>query len=174
MAARLLPLALLLLLCAAMPTAAAALETPVGDLPVLALEEDEEPEAEAAAEEVEEECEEVEEGYEECEEVEEDPAHAAAEPRDECVLRSAHGHAALDRRGEKLKVTIGYTASEPAKAKIEIGHIATLDRHLGRSGVLRITKKLGAKPARRLVVTIELPSARNAGCPHRRLVLVAR
>jgi hypothetical protein len=167
--ARLLPLALAFLLCAAAPAVAVAVETPVGDLPVLALE-DEEAEAEAATEEVEEECEEVEEGFEECEEVEAETARAAS-AREECILRTARAHAALDRRGKKLKLTIGYTAYEPTRARIEVGQLATLQRHLGRSGVLRITKKLRAKSAKRLVVTIKLPSARNAGCPFRRLVL---
>lgn len=174
MATRLVPLALLLLLCAATSTPAAAVELPpVVDPSVLGLEDEEEPEAEAAAEEGDEECEEVEEGFEECEEVKAEPARVAS-AREECVLRSARAHAGLDRRGEKLKLTIGYTASEPAKAKIQIGNIATLNRHLGRSGVLRVTKKLGAKGGKRLVVTITLASARNAGCPFRRLVLFPR
>lgn len=177
MATRLLPLALLLLLWAAAPTIAAAVETPVGDVPVLALE-DEEPEAEAAAEDVEEECEETEEGFEECEE-----AEAASEgderAREDCVLRSARGHASVDRHGRKLKLTIGYTAYEPVKAKVEISkggnRLATVKRRLGRSGVLRVTKKLDAKnDGKQIVVSIEIPSARNAGCPSWRLALSLR
>lgn len=168
---RLIPLALLLLLCSA-TTAAAAVDTPAGDLPVFALEE-EEPEAEPAAEEAEEECEETEEGVEECEE-----AEAASEGdnrrRDDCVLRSARAHARLDAKGKKLKLTIGYTAYQPVTAKIKIGKLGTLQRHLARSGVLRITKKVASKSGKRLVVTIDIPSARNAGCPSRRLVLTPR
>jgi hypothetical protein len=171
MAMRLLPLALLLVLWAAAPPGAAAVETPVGDVPVLALEE-EEPEAEAA-EEVEGGCEEADEAFEECEE-----AGAASqrpgEGRDECVLRSARAHGHFAQQGKKLKLTIGYTASEPVKAKIEVGRVGTLQRHLGRSGVLRITKRLGARAGNRLVVRIEIPSARNAGCPFRRFVLSPR
>lgn len=167
-------LALFVLLFAAEPAPAAVVEVPPIDPAVLALE-DEEPEAEAAADEVEEEgfeaCEEPEEGFEECEEVE---AQAARSRREECLLRSARAHASLDGRGTKLKLTIGYTAYEPTKAKIKVGQIATLQRHLGRSGVVRITKKLGARSGKRLVVIIELPSARNAGCPFRRLVLFPR
>jgi hypothetical protein len=175
MSTRLVPFVLFFLLCAITATPAAAVETPLGDLPVLAFEEEEELEAEAAAEEVEEECEEVEEEVEEeCEEVE-SKAERAALAREECVLRTARAHAALDRRGEKLKLTIGYTAYEPANAKIKVGHIATLNRHLGRSGVLRIVKALRkGQHLKRLVVRINLPSVRSAGCPSRRLVLFPR
>jgi hypothetical protein len=170
------PLALVLLLCALVPSTASAAELPPLGPATFALEE--EPEAEAAAEEVEieEACEEAEEefeGFEECEEVESGAAQAAS-AREECVLRTARAHAALSRTGEKLKLTIGYTAYEPAKAKIEVGRVGTVKRHLGRSGVVRITKKLGANSGKRLVVTIEIPSARNAGCPSRRLVITPR
>jgi hypothetical protein len=172
--------ALFVLLLAAAPAPAAVVEAPPLDPAVFALEkegEEEEPEAEAAAEEVEEEfeeeCEELEEGLEECEEVE-SQAEAARSHQEECLLRSARAHASLDRRGQKLKLTIGYTTYEPAKAKIKVGHVATLQRHLGRSGVLRVTKKLRAKGGKRLVITIKIPSARNAGCPSRRLVLFPR
>ena len=178
----LIPLALLVLLFAAVPAPAAVVEPlPVGPA-VLALDdEEEEPEAEAAAEEVEEVCEEVEEeGFEEeCEEVEAEPRRAGRNSAEDCLLRSARGHASVDPRGRKLKLTIGYTTYEPVKDKIDIrrgsDRIASLGRHLGRSGVLRITKKLGAaKSGKRIVVRIELPSARNAGCPSRRLVLFPR
>lgn len=166
-------LALFLLLFAVNAAPTAAVETPVGELPVLALEE-EEPEAEAAAEE-EGECEEAEEGFEEeCEEVESEPRSAGRKAAEDCLLRSARGHASVDPRSRKLKLTIGYTTYEPVKAKIKVGHLATIQRHLGRSGVLRITKKLGATRGKRLVVIIKLPSARNAGCPFRRLVLFPR
>jgi hypothetical protein len=98
---------------------------------------------------------------------------------EECVLRSAHGHAALEGHGAKLKLTIGYTAYEPAGATIEIGkganHIATLHQHLGRSGVVRIVKSLqGDDAPKRLAVGIELPSSEGVGCPFRRLVLFPR
>lgn len=171
MATRLIPLALLLLLCTAPP--AAALETPVGELPILAFEDDE-PEAEAAAteeaEESFEECDEFEEGFEECEEFEEEDRRRG-NSREACLLRSARAHASVDPR-QKLKLTIGYTTYEPVKAKIKVGRVATLQRYLGYSGVLRITKKLKTKSGKRLVVSIKIPSAKNAGCPHRRLVLI--
>jgi hypothetical protein len=162
MSTRLVPLALFFLLCATTATPAAAVETPLGDPPTLALEE-EEPEAEAAAEESEEECEELEEGFEECEEVESEPERAGRFPPEKCLLRSARAHAALDGRGEKLKLTIGYTAYEPVGVKIEIGmgakRIASVQRHLGRSGVLRIVKGLGKVDApKRIVVRLEIPA----------------
>lgn len=104
------------------------------------------------------------------------PSSAAPE---ECVLRSAHGHAAVEGQGTKLKLTIGYTAYEPVGATIEIGkgpsHIATLHQHLGRSGVVRIVKSLhGDDAPKRLAVGIQLPSSKGAGCPFRRLVLFPR
>src|SRR5262249_25666861 len=61
-----------------------------------------------------------------------------------CPLRSAHGHAATLH--DRLKVTVGYTSSEPIAAKIQIqggAHPETFKRHLGKSGVLRFTEKLG-------------------------------
>lgn len=104
------------------------------------------------------------------------PSSAAPE---ECILRSAHGHAAVEGQGAKLKLTIGYTAYEPVGATIEIGkgssHIATLHQHLGRSGVVRTVKSLRDDDApKRLVVGIELPSSEGVGCPFRRLVLFPR
>ncbi len=171
----LLLLALFVGLLAAAPASAAIVEVPPLDPALLALD-DEEPEAEAAAEEVEEEfeeeCEELEEGFEECEEVE---AEAARSRGEECLLRSARAHASLDRHGKKLKLTIGYTAYEPVKAKIKVGNVATLQRHLGRSGVLRVVRPLRKnQQLKRLVVRIGIPSVKSAGCPSRRLVLFPR
>lgn len=78
----------------------------------------------------------------------------------ECLLRSAHAHAALDDKTHKLKLTIGYTTYEPVGAKIEIGHIAKLQRHLGRSGVIRIIENLGdAKAPKRVVVRLAIPAS---------------
>jgi hypothetical protein len=181
-------LALFVLLFAMGPAPAAAVELPPVDPDLLALE-DGEPEAEAAADEVEEEgfeeCEEVEEGFEECEEVE---AEAARSGREECLLRSARAHASVDSRGEKLKLTIGYTAYEPAKAKIEIRKgtlkLASAQRHLGKSGVIRLTKRLGdarmakLETARRLSVRVRIAGTprdcRRVGYLSPRLVLFPR
>ncbi|HEX6688952.1 MAG TPA: hypothetical protein VF085_09850 [Solirubrobacterales bacterium] len=64
---------------------------------------------------------------------------------DQCPLRSAHAHAVESH--DNLKVTVGYTTSSSTAATVEVSsgskHIATVHRQLSKSGVLRITKKLG-------------------------------
>ncbi|HKB51070.1 MAG TPA: hypothetical protein VKC63_06535 [Solirubrobacterales bacterium] len=136
-------------------------------------------------------CEEAEEEFEEGElsgaEVKEICAEAKAREKKgtggtgsiapkECILRSAHAHAAIGADGKKLKLTISYTTYEPVASTIEVGkgsnHIATLHRHLGDSGILRIVEGLhGHDAPKRLTVGIDIPSAGKAGCPSRRLVL---
>ncbi len=97
-----------------------------------------------------------------------------AEP-EECILRSAHAQVSLVSHDEKLKLTIGYTTYEPVTAKLEIGHLATIHRHLGRSGVLRQVESLhGDNPPKQIAVQIDIPSTKKAGCPSRRLVLFPR
>jgi hypothetical protein len=83
---------------------------------------------------------------------------------EECLLRSAHAHAAVDTAGDKLKLTIGYTAYEPVAARVEVrrgsSRIATMHRRLGRSGVLRIVKDLGpAGTPKRVVVSLAVPAS---------------
>lgn len=115
-----------------------------------------------------------EEDFEEiCEGEDEDEARAkgsGALAPEECVLRSAHAHAVTSGKSNKLKLTIGYTTFEPVAATIEVGHVTTLHRHLGRSGVLRLVRPLH-QHLDRLVVDIRIPSVERAGCPSRRLVL---
>jgi hypothetical protein len=87
-----------------------------------------------------------------------------------CPLRSAHGHAATLH--DRLKVTIGYTSSEPTAAKIQIqagAHPMSFRRHLGKSGVLRFTEKRGEQHGNRVVVLIQPTGA--VKCSARRLVL---
>jgi hypothetical protein len=120
------------------------------------------------------------EAFEECEEdpiceeeVEAEEAEAEASYPEECVLRSAKAHAVL--RKSRLKLTIGYTTSEPTKATIILHYGATklssFKRHLRRSGVLRVTKQLkGTQGSTRLPVRVQL-STEGTGCPSRRLVL---
>jgi hypothetical protein len=77
----------------------------------------------------------------------------------ECLLRSAHAHATVNAAGDKLKLTIGYTAYEPVGATVEVrngsSRIATKSLRLGRSGVLRIVKDLGkAEAPKRVVVRL--------------------
>jgi hypothetical protein len=82
----------------------------------------------------------------------------------ECLLRSAHAHAAVNGTGDKLKLTIGYTAYEPVGAKVEVrkgsSRIATKSLRLGRSGVLRIVKDLAkAEAPKRLAVRLAVPNS---------------
>ncbi|HSR93801.1 MAG TPA: hypothetical protein VLK56_02960 [Solirubrobacterales bacterium] len=183
-----LPLVLAILLFAVN----AANATPVGPTAApSAFEEDFEGEEEGEGEEAN--CEEAEEEFEEGElsaaEVKEICAEAAARAGkkssgsasiapEECVLRSAHAQAALLAQDSKLKLTIGYTTYEPIAAKIEVGHgsgrIASLQRHLGRSGVVRLVENTSKNHPKQLVVSIQLPSVKSAGCPFRRLVLFPR
>ena len=117
-----------------------------------------------------------EEDFEEICEGEDDEARAkgsGALAPEECVLRSAHANAATPGKSNKLKLTIGYTTYEPVAATIKAGNIATVHRHLGRSGVVRIVRPLPQR-LNRLVVDIRIPSAERAGCPSRRLVLFPR
>lgn len=107
-----------------------------------------------------------------CKEAEEAIAEAKAGPSsatpNQCPLRSAHAHAVL--RHHRLKLTIGYTSSSPTPATIEVRagtkRIASLHRHLGRTGVLRITRNLGRKPVQRITVRFKTPS-----CGERRVPL---
>jgi hypothetical protein len=93
----------------------------------------------------------------------------------ECILRSAHGQAVAPGKGDKLKLTIGYTAYEPAAASLKIGRLDTVHRHLGRSGVLRLVEDLhGHDNPKHLSIQIDIPSAKSAGCPFRRIVLSPR
>lgn len=94
---------------------------------------------------------------------------------EECILRSAHGQAITSGKGDKLKLTIGYTTYEPAAASLKIGHLGTVHRHLGRSGVLRLVEDLhGHDSPNHLSVQIDIASAKSAGCPFRQLVLSPR
>jgi hypothetical protein len=94
---------------------------------------------------------------------------------EECVLRSAHASAITPGKGDKLKLTIGYTTYEPVAAELAIGRLATLHRHLGHSGVIRIVENLhGDDAPKQLSVRIDIPSVKRAGCPSRRLVLFPR
>lgn len=97
---------------------------------------------------------------------------AAAASR--CPLRSANGYAVA--RNGRLKVTVGYTASEPFNTRVDLrsgdAQLASSQRHLGRSGVLRFSERLGEKRVERVVVRIRLPQS-NADCPAYRAVEAA-
>lgn len=177
-----LPLVLLALLLVAGTGWAAAPPPPAatGEAVELEAEEGEEEETEeSASEECETGREELEEGEITTEELEEDCERLRKQVErgdapEECVLRSAHGHASVDDKHGKLKLTIGYTAYEPTAATIDLGKGPSIHRHLGRSGVIRVVDDLHGASPHRVVVRIDLPSARSAGCPFRRLVLVPR
>lgn len=92
----------------------------------------------------------------------------------ECPIHSASAHASIQH--EKLKLTVGYTTTTPVTATILIGGPvkASFKRHLGKSGVLRFTKRLRGKTHGHSVVHIELPAPERAACPSRLLLLLAR
>lgn len=84
-------------------------------------------------------------------------------PQD-CLLRSAHAHAVVNAAGNKLKLTIGYTAYEPVAATVEVrsgsSRIARMRLRLARSGILRIVRDLGqAATPKRIVVRIAVPTS---------------
>lgn len=80
----------------------------------------------------------------------------AAKGATECPIRSIRAHAV--QRNERLKLTIGYTANDPVKATFSVRKVGTFKRRLGRSGVIRITKKLGKKQLKRVVVRVTASS----------------
>ncbi len=102
-------------------------------------------------------------------------AEAGVSGRRECVLLSAKPHAVLAKN--KLKLTIGYTASEPARADLDVHYGATrlgrFKRRLGRTGVLRLTRPLKGGDGVKRPLRIEL-DVEGTACPARRLVLVPK
>ena len=69
---------------------------------------------------------------------------------EECVLRSAHARLVAYDSHNDVRLTIGYTTYEPTAATIEYSldghrgslHLGTVKRHLGKSGVIRLSKAL--------------------------------
>lgn len=154
------PMAVLALLAVAKPVPASTTPGPPSSGPSApALSADEEADAAASEEDGEEEGAEDE---EEEEEEEEENEETGLFPPEECLLRSARAHAVVTH--QTLKLTVDYTTYEPANARVEVRRggvqIGSAWRHLWRSGVLRITKKLAEKPkAERLVVRLRIPGA---------------
>lgn len=70
---------------------------------------------------------------------------------EECLLRSAHARLVASDSRKGVRLTVGYTAYEPTAATIDYRleggkgslHLGAAKRHLGRSGVIRLTKTLG-------------------------------
>jgi hypothetical protein len=139
-------LACLGLICAASPAGAAVDEPPLAELPGVELEE-------AGEDELEEECEEVEEGLEECEEVDEGEVSSSRPPQ-KCLLRSASARIVAYAEKNQLRLTIGYTTYEPADAAITLRkgslRLGSVQRHLGRSGVVRLAKSLSPSQTAKL------------------------
>jgi hypothetical protein len=150
--------ALGLLAVALAPISAPASASPLPEAGEALLEEE-------ADEAEEDECELEEEAFEEeglCEEDESGSSDG------DCPLRSARGHAAIAH--ERVKITIGYMSNEPTAVKVQIqggAHAETFKRHLGKSGVLRFTEKLGGE--HRVIVRIQ-PTG-EPGCAPRQLTL---
>jgi hypothetical protein len=174
----LLPLALLFLLTVAQPSQAFADIEVAGLPPESALqigdEEEDETEVEVEGECAESEDEAVkssEEAEEECE-----AEDAGLSPGEDCYLRTATAHVvAFPGRG-LMRLTLGYTTYTPAAAKVEYGankdpHLGTVQRRLGRSGVLRLSKHLAdgqmakVETSGRFTVTIHVPEAPQACQP---------
>jgi hypothetical protein len=177
------PLALLVLLALAalLLVARSAHATAQAPPPTAPLALEGEGEGEFEEELQEEACEEAEEGLEEgelgeaeveaiCEEAngEGPPAVTASgsSAADRCPLRSAHARAVTLAKGRRLKVTVGYTTYEPTGATVDIRlgatRVGSFRRRLGRSGVLRIVRRLGKRPApRRLVVRLRIAGSQR-------------
>jgi hypothetical protein len=81
---------------------------------------------------------------------------ASAAAPEECLLRSAHARVVASPQHHSLKLTVGYTTHEPTTATIDYGvkggkgtmHLGTVKRHLGRSGVIRLTETGGSAMAK--------------------------
>lgn len=136
------------------------------DLAIQAGEEDDETEGECLEGENEE-VEDTEEADEECETEAED---ASFSPADDCYLRTATARVVAYPDREMMRLTLGYTTYAPATATVEYGakkdpHLGTVQRQLGRSGVLRLSRHLAAgqmtkvEDSGRFTVTVHVPEA---------------
>ncbi len=136
--------------------------SPAGKGPIpLALEEEVEDEGEPA----EDACETAEDGSEEdeleevevevvCEEAEDSGKRKAAVndsvAPEKCLVRSANARVVAYTPRDTVRLTLGYTTYAPTAATVDYSfsggrgslRIDTVKRHLGRSGVLRLTKSL--------------------------------
>jgi len=139
--------------------------------------EDEADFAEAECETAEEEVEEGElskaEGDEICRELEDEDKKTASGSNaapEECLLRSARARVVADDSPGSVRLTVGYTTYEPTAATVGFSasgkgllHLGTAKRHLGRSGVIRLTEALAdpkmakVDAASRFTVRIHVP-----------------
>jgi hypothetical protein len=177
------PLALLVLLCVALPAhALGVIESPPPPGPTEPAPEAEE--AEAEAEDAGEECvgEEAGEEFEEGEISEGDqeaacegPGRAGGVLPQACLLRTFRPRAvALTSRNE-VQLTIDYTAYEPTAATVDFGirglRLGTAKRRLGTEGVLHLDRHLSAsqtarvEATRRITIQIRIAAAPSR-CAH--------
>lgn len=162
----LLPLVLLAIFAVALPVQALGdAETASSPLELTILMSEEEDEAESEDECAESEDEEAEE--EECEAEAED---AGFSPADDCYLRTAQAHVVAYPDRKMMRLTLGYTTYAPAMATVEYGakkdpHLGSVQRRLGHSGVLRLSKHLAGsqmtkvESSGRFTVTVHVPEA---------------
>jgi hypothetical protein len=153
-------------------SAQAATPSPPSVVPLVIFDEEEELEEEDEGEFAEEECaiaeEELAEGLLTAADVEELCAEeatggASSEEASECPIRSIRAHAV--QHNNRLKLTIGYTTNAPTAATVQIRGVGTFKRHLGKSGVLRFSERVGRKQAKRIKIRIRVPSsAGGRGC----------
>jgi hypothetical protein len=87
-------------------------------------------------------------------------SRARRKARSQCSLRSTKAHVAARRK--RLRLMIGYTTSAPTKVRIEIHvgkhRLGVVKRHVGRSGVLRIARRVGKRWSGKVRVRVKDPS----------------
>ncbi len=158
--------ALLALLVIAQPTSALADAEVAMPLELAIQMSEEEDEGECA----ESEDEEAEDAEEECEAEAED---AGFSPAEDCYLRTATARVVAYPDRKMMRLTLAYTTYVPATATVEYGakkdpHLGTVQRQLGRSGVLRLSKHLASgqmakvETSGRFTVTVHVPEAPRA------------
>ena len=140
--------------------------------------------------EVEEECFEWEEGVLECEDRRsEAEAKAARYPPEECLLRTARARVVSSPSRNRLRFIVRYTTVDPdaglprlpdAQGRADSLDLGVVKRHLGRSGVLRLTRDprqrpdgAGPQTPATILLTLDIPSAPSYCQPYftRRLAL---
>jgi hypothetical protein len=168
-----LPLALLAILVASQPAHALAGAEAAGmplDLAIQLSEEEDEAEAEGECAEGEDEDEEVEAAEDSEEECEAEAEDAGFSPAEDCYLRTAKARVVAYPDRAMMRLTLGYTTYTPAVATVEYGakkdpHLGSVQRRLGRSGVLRLSKHLAdeqmtkVETSGRFTVTVHVPEA---------------
>jgi hypothetical protein len=89
---------------------------------------------------------------------------------DDCLLRTVNARAVAFPERNRVRLTLGYTTYEPARATVEYrarngNRLGAVSRALGRSGVVRVSKHLGdgemsrLRASRRFTVTVHVPEA---------------